>query len=281
MRTLGASLQEDVLELCARDPQANVYPAARILENGVRGVGSMTLAHQMGRGADGVMAGSACWVSGNIVPVEATPVAIEAFAASIEPRRRQTSSIFGPVGPVLHLWSLLEERWGPARAVRGRQPSLACSTSPRERGVPVDPEVRPARPGELDLLVPAAAAMYTEEIGVPPYRGGISGDPYREAFAWLVARRRSLVRIQDGGVVFKADVGSVALDVAQIQGVWVHPDHRGRGLAVPAMAAVVEHCLQHVAPVVSLYVNDYNAAALATYKRVGFTQVGEFATVLV
>jgi predicted GNAT family acetyltransferase len=30
---------------------------------------------------------------------------------------------------------------------------------------------------------------------------------------------------------------------------------------------------------VSLYVNDYNRPARATYDRVGFTQVGEFATI--
>ena len=31
---------------------------------------------------------------------------------------------------------------------------------------------------------------------------------------------------------------------------------------------------------VSLYVNDYNVRALATYRRVGFERVGTFATVL-
>jgi predicted GNAT family acetyltransferase len=31
---------------------------------------------------------------------------------------------------------------------------------------------------------------------------------------------------------------------------------------------------------VSLYVNDFNAPALATYRRVGFRQVGTFASVL-
>jgi predicted GNAT family acetyltransferase len=36
----------------------------------------------------------------------------------------------------------------------------------------------------------------------------------------------------------------------------------------------------HVAPTVSLYVNDFNTAALATYRRVGFRQVGTFASVL-
>ena len=46
-----------------------------------------------------------------------------------------------------------------------------------------------------------------------------------------------------------------------------------------AMAAVVADALQTVAPIVSLYVNDYNLPARATYARVGFQTVGEFATV--
>ena len=88
------------------------------------------------------------------------------------------------------------------------------------------------------------------------------------------------MRVDDGEVVFKADVGSVALGVAQVQGVWVAPRWRGQGLAVPAMAAVVEQVRAEIAPVVTLYVNDFNTPARATYARVGFTEIGSFATVL-
>ena len=46
------------------------------------------------------------------------------------------------------------------------------------------------------------------------------------------------------------------------------------------MAAVVRAVRADVAPLVSLYVNDYNARAIRAYERVGFTTVGTFATVL-
>ncbi|MGZ4591901.1 MAG: GNAT family N-acetyltransferase, partial [Actinomycetes bacterium] len=66
----------------------------------------------------------------------------------------------------------------------------------------------------------------------------------------------------------------------QVQGVWVAPELRGRGLSVPGMATVVNESLRTIAPVVSLYVNDYNAAARATYRRVGLTDRGTFMSVL-
>src|SRR5665648_519535 len=61
---------------------------------------------------------------------------------------------------------------------------------------------------------------------------------------------------------------------------WVVPRLRGRRLSEPGMAAVVELTLGRVAPLVSLYVNSYNVAALACYRRVGFRQVGTYATIL-
>ena len=52
----------------------------------------------------------------------------------------------------------------------------------------------------------------------------------------------------------------------------MRPELRGRGLAAAGMAAVVTEALRNVAPVVSLYVNDFNAPARAAYRRVGFTE---------
>jgi predicted GNAT family acetyltransferase len=66
----------------------------------------------------------------------------------------------------------------------------------------------------------------------------------------------------------------------QVQGVWVPPELRGRGHAARGMAAVVSAAIRSVAPVVSLYVNDFNAPARAAYRRVGFTEAGTFTSVL-
>jgi predicted GNAT family acetyltransferase len=81
-------------------------------------------------------------------------------------------------------------------------------------------------------------------------------------------------------VVFKAEIGAASSRACQIQGVWVAPDRRGEGLGEPGVAAVVEIARSTVAPIVSLYVNDYNAVARRCYQAVGFRAAGEFATVL-
>jgi predicted GNAT family acetyltransferase len=135
------------------------------------------------------------------------------------------------------------------------------------------------RTDELDTLLPAAVAMFTEEIGVSPLRID-GGAGYRARLSELVRAGRALAWIEDGRVVFKAEIGAVSRAVCQVQGVWVAPEHRGRGIGAAGTAAVVEYARSTLAPVVSLYVNDYNAAALAAYRRVGLREVGQFSSVL-
>jgi predicted GNAT family acetyltransferase len=142
-----------------------------------------------------------------------------------------------------------------------------------------DPLVRRVRPEELDVVLPACIAMFSEEVGVSPL-GPDGGASYRSRVAELLRAGRAFARIENGRVLFKAEIGSVSSAACQVQGVWVPPELRGTGLAAPGMAAVVDVARREIAPVVSLYVNSFNEAALATYRRVGFRAVGEFMSVL-
>jgi len=272
VRALTLADHDQALEVCARDPRTNVFVAARILDGALATSPGALLGYDEGSGLQSI-----CWASANLVPVGCDPPALAAFAGKLRRWRHHCSSLFGPADLVLPLWEALRPGWGEPRAVRARQPLLAMA-GPLAPEAPRDPEVRLARFDEVDLLTPAAAAMFTEEIGYPPYRG--SDHLYRQGIASLIRAGHTFVRVVDGEVVFKADVGSVALGVAQVQGVWVAPRWRGQGLAGPAMAEVVAQIQAGIAPVVTLYVNDFNKPARATYSRVGFTQIGSFATVL-
>jgi predicted GNAT family acetyltransferase len=278
LRVLGGTDAPALLRLCERDPVANLFVSARLLSLAARS-GTDLGGQVWGWFEDGELV-SACWAGANLVPVEATPAALDAFAARARTEGRRCSSLVGPAEAVLALWQRLEPHWRGVREVRAHQPLMVCDTEP---SVAPDPAVRRATPRELDLVVPACVAMFTEEIGyapAPPDGGGA----YRARIAELVAAGRSFVRVDAGRsgpeVVFKAELGAVSPQVVQVQGVWVPPHRRGEGLSEPGMAAVVQAARADGVTSVSLYVNDYNARALAAYRRVGFREVGSFATVL-
>jgi uncharacterized protein len=277
LRVLGPSDVPTALAVCDRNLPSNLFVASRLLATGLKGRNPG--GELWGWYEDGELR-SLCWSGANLVPVEATARAVEAFAARARRQGRQCSSIVGAAHTVLALWERLRSVWGPAREIRADQPLMVLGGPP---AVPGDPSVRRGRQDELGLLIPACIAMFTEEVGYSPVLAD-GGTIYRAQIASLVSGGRSLVRTADGDadsrIVFKAELGSVTPQAVQVQGVWVNPQFRGQGIAAPGMAAVVDIVRSEIAPLVSLYVNGFNTRAVRTYLRVGFTQVGTFATVL-
>ena len=262
-----------VLAICDRDPVTDVFVGSRVRALGLE---PGRLGAQMWGHAPGGRLASLCYSGANLVPVAATPDAVVAFADRALRQGRRCSSVVGPATAVQALWGLLRPHWGPAREVRPVQPVLAMTGPPL---VAADPLVRRVRLHEADILWPACVAMFTEEVGVSPTSGD-GGASYRARMEQLIRAGRAFARIEHGRVIFKAEIGAVTPQACQVQGVWVNPEYRGRGLAAPGMAAVVNEAAATIAPVVSLYVNDFNLPARAAYKRVGFTDAGRFMSVL-
>jgi predicted GNAT family acetyltransferase len=275
-RVLDADDEGAVRDLLAGDPVGTCMLAGRVETHGT---GTATLGAPLWGLSTGRRLDAVCLAGANLIPIARPGTEAEAASAFAERARRagrRCSTIVGPAAAVLPLWELLAPSWGPARDVRARQPLLAIEGP---AAVPGDPRVRPVRLDELDVLLPAAVAMFTEEVGVSPTRVD-GGAAYRARVADLVRAGQALAWIEDGEVLFKADVGAVSRAACQLQGVWVAPRFRGQGIGQRGTAAVVEYARTRIAPVVSLYVNDYNSAARAAYDRVGFRQVGTYASVL-
>jgi predicted GNAT family acetyltransferase len=83
--------------------------------------------------------------------------------------------------------------------------------------------------------------MFTEEVGVSPTIGD-GGASYRARLEQLIRGGRAFARIEGGEVIVKA--------------------------------------ARSIAPLVSLYVNDFNTPARAAYRRAGFTEAGRLMSVL-
>jgi len=273
-RVLEPSELPAALAILESEPVTNAFVTSRVQ---VAGLDPWRLGGEMwGWYADGRLR-SLCYSGANLVPICATPEAIRAFADRARRAGRRCSSIVGPAEPTTQLWRLLEPSWGPAREVRPNQPLMV--TEGPSADVAPDPLVRRIGKEDLETLMPACVAMFTEEVGISPLAGD-GGLLYQARVAELVTAGRSFARIDDGQVVFKAEIGAATPRACQIQGVWVAPEFRGRGLSETGMAAVLRYALADVAPIVSLYVNDFNTAARKTYARVGFRETGAFMSVL-
>ena len=310
LSAIGPHQRDGLLRLCALDPVGAVALAHQLCRWDRWGNGDVVVLGRPGRPAAGA------WVTGSLMPfgLAARPglghdgvgaAGARAVADHARLRLVRHGSLTGPAQDVEAVWGPLAADGLHAREERWIQPLLVAPSPP---GGLVEPVLRrrprlgwaadglhAAGPAEEELVLPASVAMFSGELGYDPTAAGGS---YARHVAWLIAAGRTYVLLDDGEgrpaqpggparVAFKTDVGAIWESptgvVAQLTGVWTRDDLRGRGIGTAALAAVVDAVRRdHVRAggVVSLYVNDFNAAALGLYGRLGFERVGTFATVL-
>ncbi len=273
VRVLGGADTADLLALARQDAVANVFILSHLATAGTASPagGNATI---FGVFDGGTLIG-ACWAGANLVPVQLDPGLAGVVAVAAQRSGRRFASIFGPAETVLAMHAALEQLGQRAHEVRDHQPLMTIAGPP---AVPPVPALGFGQLADFDRILPACVAMFEEEVGYSPFLGG--REFYSRRVKGLIRQGHSLVHLgPDNEVVFKAELGAVTPEVTQVQGVWMNPAFRGQGLSAGYMAAVVV-LAQSVAPVTSLYVNGFNTKARATYERVGFRQVGTFATVL-
>lgn len=193
--------------------------------------------------------------------------------------RSRTQSILGPAATVQALYLGMVQRWGHSwaspRDFRAHQPLMVWQRTDPLLVAP-DPRVHAITAAEFEHYYHAAVKMYTEEVGVSPVD---PTDSYRHYVSYLVSNRQAFGACDGHRVWFKTDIGATYGSICQIQGVWLDPALRGRGLAEPLMAGAL-WLMDPAWTTVSLYVNDYNVRARHMYERLGFQTVGELSTIL-
>lgn len=269
VRRLSDADLSAVAALLRDDEVAHCMLWSRLAGHGInRSGGDVWGAHRRGR------LRAVAHVAGNVIPAGGDAAAVDSIGQFLARLPRRSAAIVGLARDVQPMWAALGPVWGPARDERLSQPLMLAMAPPTSTP---DPGLRRAEIADVDVLFPASVAMFTEEVGVSPLAAS-SEAAYRARLMWLIRQGRVFCRLDEQGVVFKAEIAAATDRVCQVQGVWVRPDQRGRGVGSAAMAALAINA-RAVAPQVSLYVNDYNEAALAAYHRAGFRRVGTMASV--
>ncbi|HJE50447.1 MAG TPA: GNAT family N-acetyltransferase [Tessaracoccus flavescens] len=271
VRALTAADRDATLNFLAQRPVENLFLASKVATFGIdrRRVGQLYAYERDGEITSVMLDGGTIFVAGF------DPHALPAFVGQLGPIRR-CSSILGPAVSVLGLFLGLAERWkgswGNVSNVRKRQPLMLLEQAP---AVDQDPRVRLLTEDDYSSYLDASVHMYTDEIGSSPFKYG-SG--YERFVLQRLRDRDAYGIVEDGKVIFKADLGPKWGDQAQLQGVWVDPALRGQGISVPALSAMMHQAMDRF-PRISLYVNDFNTPAIRSYEHLGFREVGALATV--
>ena len=265
VRPIGRDDQPLALEALDRNPVRDVFIASRILHDGA--LTSLGPSPLWGAFEQGQLRGL-LHVGPNLVPATEDEDACEALATAAG-GLYPTRMVVGERHTVELLWTLIGPSFPAPREVRRRQFVYAVDPD-RLIG---DPHGRPpgmarlAERSDEDRVLKLSAAMYTEEMGENPMARDPDG--YRRRVLMLISRGWTYVYEAAGKLQFKMDVGCASHQTAQIQGVYVPPELRGHGVGTTAMAACCDLALDRH-PNLSLYVNDFNAPAVALYERIGF-----------
>jgi uncharacterized protein len=262
--------EREVLAFLAERPVHTVVMSGLVRDNGLESPFNRGDFYAC-RGRDGALEGVA--LVGHAVFVEARSLgALKAFA-ELAQRHRDAHMILGEQAMVSSFWDYY--------APTGQPPRLFCRELLYEQQWPVGTcapvdALRPATLGDLPLILPVHARMAEEESGVNP----LETDP--QGFRLRCARRiesgRVWVLIEDGALVFKADIASDTPECVYVEGVYVAPESRRQRHGLRCLTQLGRHLLGR-SKVVSALVNEGNLAAQSLFQKAGYKLRGHYDTI--
>jgi len=128
-------------------------------------------------------------------------------------------------------------------------------------------EVRYAKLDELEEIAKAQAEVALLESGVDPLFRDHAG--FLKRVAKRIEQNRIFVVVENDKLIFKADVVAKTDDVAYLEGVYVHPDHRGEGIGSNCLSEVGLRLLNEVQNVCLLSNVEFKSAH-RSFTKAGF-----------
>ena len=260
----------EILSFLAVRPLHTVYLAGFIQDNGV--VSPLNRGSFYGyRNSAGQLEGVA--LIGHATLFEArSDEALAAFAALAQSCSR-THMLLGEMDKVGSFWNHYSDG--------GQAPRLMCRELLFEQRFPVEVKkpvrgLRQATLDDLDLVMPVQAEMAYEESGVNPMEKDPNG--FRLRCARRIEQGRIWVLVEDGRLVFKADIISDTSEVIYLEGIYVAPESRGNEIGRRCLSQLTQNLLMRT-KTVSLLVNEQNQKASAFYVKAGFKMRAQYDTI--
>jgi predicted GNAT family acetyltransferase len=193
--------------------------------------------------------------------------------ADVAQRCTSTHMILGEQERVAEFWSYYQ--------AGGQQMRLACREALFELRHEIEieqhvPGLRLATTAELDLIVPIQAKMAEAESGIDPLDSDAEG--FRGRCLRRIEQGRSWVLVENGELLFKADIIADTEEVTYLEGIWSHERVRGTRVAVNCMAQLANDLLRRT-KAISLLVDERNMRAQMFYRKCGFRFLTTYDTI--
>ena len=268
---LKSNDEAEVLAFLNVRPVHTVVMTSFVLDNGIES--ELNRGKFYGsRSEDGRLEGVA--LIGHTTLVEArSPEALKALAFAA-----RTSST--PIHLIMSSGEAAQEFWG-FYGDGFHEPRLTCTEFLFEVNFPFlvpkcDWEVRKAEPNELTDIAEAQAAIAFMESGVDPMLKD------REGFMKRVLRRieqnRVFVVYEGDKMVFKADIIAETAELIYLEGVYVAPEYRGKGVGSSCLAKLTLNLLKRVQNVCLLSNINFIDAHMS-YVKAGFKHTDSCTTI--
>ena len=267
VQPITRSTQGAALSYLRRDPYLNVFIIHALLHDRTPLRSDVLVAAD----ESGVAGVAYC---GRQLAIAAETRALAPFAGYYK-RHRGTTMMVGHRATVRAFWELVRPWHAQPRLVRERQLVMMVDRATL-RLDDARVRVRHARTEEAATIAESSAAMIRQELG---YRASPASPGFSAGVRRMIEKGLWWVGTFDNELCFCCNIGPWCENTVQLQGVWTPPHLRRRGFASAALSAICDRLLA-TSPSISLYVNDFNDAAVALYRRAGFRHVGDFQTIL-
>jgi uncharacterized protein len=260
-RPLGNESKTEALQFLGARPLHTVVMSSLINDHGLESEFNRGTFYGH-RNLAGALEGVA--LIGHTTIVEArTDAAMRAFARVAQDFRR-AHVIVGEQESVARFWSFYAVAGQPLRRLcretlweLNEQPVVCNNTG----------NLRTANLADLSLIVPAHAAMAREESGVDPLQ--IDREGFRSRCRRRIEQGRVWVCVEDGKLIFKADIISDTSDVIYLEGICVRQSDRGKGLGSLYLAQLAQRLLAR-SKSISVLVNCQRPGAARFFQKLGF-----------
>jgi uncharacterized protein len=260
----------EVLQFLAQRPIHTVTMMSLIRDNGI--VSSFNRGTFYGcRDLNGQLEGVA--LVGHATLMETVSDRALSALAQVARECPHTHMIMGEKERVADFWSHYSDA--------GRRQRLACREWLFELrpGVKTHEHVaglRRANVEELELVMPVQAELAFAESGINPLEVDPNG--FRERCLRRIEQGRTWVVVENGFLIFKADVVSKTPEVVYLEGIWLREDRRHQNAGTGFMSELLRRLLEDTKSI-CLLVNETNEWAHGFYRKCGFNFRATYETI--